>query len=220
MVKCIPIGFVIGVRAGAVLVREPAEGVIRRRDRIPREAGVAAAVPVCVIAVGFLLEVRRALRGGDPGDKVRRVVGIALLYAVAVVYERRAADGVIRVARADASAAHGGKPAERIVSVARAHAADARRKRVTRYVVGIRLCDAAFILRNEPAERVIGIADAVAALRLADEAAVLGVEIKLLYNFSLLWKQVRSHLPTLPQRFFSNFLPLPFPLQALHIHNL
>ncbi len=141
------LGFVVNVHAGTVLVREPAEGVIRRRDRVAREARIAAAVSVRVITVRFLFQVRRALRGDDPGDEVRRVVGVALLYAVAV-------------------------------------------------------------------------ADAVAALRLADETAVLGVEVKLLYNFSLLWKQVRSHLPTLPQRFFSNFLPLPFPLQALHIHNL
>ncbi len=66
-----------------MLVREPAEGVIRRRDRVAREARIAAAVPVRVIAVRLLLEVRRALRGGDPGDEVRRVVGVALLYAVA-----------------------------------------------------------------------------------------------------------------------------------------
>ncbi len=77
------VGLVISVRAGAVLVREPAEGVIRRRDRVAREARIAAAVPVRVIAVRLLLEVRRALRGGDPGDEVRRVVGVALLYAVA-----------------------------------------------------------------------------------------------------------------------------------------
>ncbi len=61
-----------------MLVREPAERVVRRRDRVAREARVAAAVSVGIIAVRLLLEVRRALRGGDPGDEVRRVVGIAL----------------------------------------------------------------------------------------------------------------------------------------------
>ncbi len=79
--RIIGVGLVIGVRTGAVLVREPAERVIRRRDRVARKARVAAAVPVRVIAISFLLEVRRALRGGDPGNEVRRVVGIALLYA-------------------------------------------------------------------------------------------------------------------------------------------
>ncbi len=68
-----------------MLVRKPAEGVIRRRDRVAREARIAAAVPVRVIAVGFLLEVRRALRGADPGDEVRRTGFLTLRQLVFIL---------------------------------------------------------------------------------------------------------------------------------------
>ncbi len=58
MVSHIHISVPHGIRAGAVLVREPAEGVIRRRDHVAREARITSAVPVRVITVRFLLEIR------------------------------------------------------------------------------------------------------------------------------------------------------------------